>query len=515
MNPEQLLELALEGPGEGYDLCGAPMVGCGLRLQGLLGGVRVVVDDDTPTLSIGHDRRGHVLRVGPAFCRLHVRTRADARLVIAHELLHAVRGHLRVAPERHRGLRGLQNLSLDILVNAAALQWALNDEHPEVLARLYAPRSFPGCLLLPPTDLLAALPGRWPASLLGQGTARMAVREQPELARRAQDTVAQHLARLGVRHADAFARAYVRGWFDFPDPAGYWELMRGLFTAELGINPEPPGLLLVGEHGDGSGVETLSEEVLQQLRESEAWFGRVSVEAPTRDQIDRFCREVAGALDQSADGRTTSTSFASAPTPLPRPGRRDLPLLALGVLPAMWHPRLPVRTPRRGGLRVYVDVSGSMRQLAPVLFGLIRALGSQLELPAWAWSVGRPEPMDGDDLAAGRYRTRGGTDFAPVVAHAAERRFQRILVLTDGLFQAGPRLAAHIEDANLHVTFALAGPRGAHCRGPLERLGGHVFVLDQHMRAQRRAGRRRSSGPRGLPLHGSADGRQETVLYQR
>ena len=477
MNPEQLLEAALEGQADGYGPWGSPMSGCGLRLRGLLAGVRVVVDEDTPTLSISQDARGHVLRVGPAFCRRHVRSPADARLVVAHELLHAVRGHLLMTPDRHPGLRSLQNLALDILVNAAALQWAMDDEHPGLLARLYPVDSFPGCLLVPPSDLLPMLPGRWPSASQWQGCARMHFMASPDFARRVQDAVARHLAGLGVRHAEAFARAYLRGWFDFPEPEGYWAHLRALFITELGIDPEPPELLLLGCHDGGPIAEALRDEVCEQLSRSESWFGKVTVEAPSREEIDRFCREVARAIDRSAGGRITQTSPATLPTPLPMPGRRDLPLLTLGMLPALWHPRLPRRSSHRGGVRVYVDVSGSMERITPLLFGLMRALGSRLELPAWAWSLGTPEPLDGDDLSSGHYRTRVGTDFAPVVGHAVERGFRRLVVLTDGVFRVSPEMEAQVDAAGLEITFALAGQRPPRTAEGLRRLAKHVFEL--------------------------------------
>jgi len=480
VKPEAFLDAALEDD----DWEGGLPFGMALQLHELLGDVRVVLDDDTPTLSIEASARGHVLRIGPSFVRRHVRSTADARLLLAHELLHAVRGHLRVSQERHPWLRSLQNLCLDVLVNSSALSWTALDEHPGLFLRLYRATSFPEVLLLPPVDLAGAIGSQAPEVPEWLGAVRGELCGLPTLVKELERDLARHLAGLGVRHAEAFARGYTRGWLCFPDPAGYWAHMKGLFVAELGIDPEPIELLLLGDHSGAPQSGTLAEELAEQLSQAEAWLGRVTPIQPTKQEIASFAAAVVTALDRADGGVALAPVPVSITTPLPKPGRRDLPLLAAGLVPAMWHPRVPRPRRERKGLHVYVDTSGSMGQLGGVLFGLIGTLGDRLDLPVWAWSLGEPSPITREDLDEGRYRTRGGTDVAPVVEHAVERGFERILVLTDGLFDTGPTIADAIEEAGLELTFVLAGPHGVRRREAVERLG-RVFVLDEHVRGSR------------------------------
>ena len=494
MNPGDFLEAALRED----DWDGCVPTGMMLQLRELLGEVQIVMDEATPTLSIEANRRGHVLRIGPDFVRRQVRSDSDARLLLAHELLHAVRGHLRVPQERHAGLRSLQNLCLDMLVNGSVLSWTDLDEHPGIFLRLYRASSFPECLLLPPSDLADAIDSEVPEIPEWLGAVRAEVCG-PGLAKILERDLGRHLAGLGVRHAEAFARGYTRGWLSFADPAGFWAQMKGLFVAEFGIDPEPVDVLLLGDHSDDQPFGLPAEGLAEQLALGEAKLAQAAPVEPSKGEVASFAAEVVTALDHAEGGAVVAATLEQVTTPLPRPGRRDLPLLAAGLLPALWHPKVPRPRTERKGIHVYVDTSGSTITLCPMLFGLIRTLGDRLDLPVWAWSLGAPIPMTREDLDEGRFRSLGGTDFAPVVAHAAERGFQRILVLTDGLFEAGPRLAAEVEDAELHITFALAGPYAVRCRAQLEGLGGHVFMLDEHVRRGRkgRPGRRQTAVVRG------------------
>jgi len=459
-----------------------------LDLRRLVPRLTWVVDDETETVSIEATAEGHLLRIGPRFCRKFVRTAADARLVLAHELLHVLRGHLALSRERHPGLARLQNIAMDVLVNAAALTWFLRGEQPGLFRRLYPPASFPACLLLPPGDLVDLVASKASAELTTPlARLRYAVAETPSLRAELEGIVERHLAHIGVRRADAFAREYARGYLDVPEPAGFWERMKALFVAELGIDPRVDDIPLLGDHRDDGSCEggrlrreaggRLGRRLAGRLDAAEAELRQLLPTAPSPAAVARFCRQVADAMDESDAGGTSVAVSRDVTTPLPRPGRRDLPLLAMGRFPALWHPRLPRREPERRRLRIYFDVSGSMLQQAPLLFGLLRSLGQRLELPVWAWSVGEPVPLEADDLHNGRFRTRGGTVFEPVIAHAVERGFERIVVLTDGVFPIEAGVAREAREAGLEITFALAGPHGVGREGRLRGVAAGVFRL--------------------------------------
>jgi hypothetical protein len=484
VNPEALLESAFAGDwAHPLGLRGL-QAGAPLSLRSLLPGVQIELDESIQTLQIEAAPTGYLLRICPAFCREFVRSRADARAAIAHELFHALRGHFGVRFEPHPGLRSLQNLAFDVLVNSAVLLWAISGPPPGLFRRLYRRTVFPEVLLLPPADLLPATDAPPELATMSLRALQREEQHRTAVAHTLDEAVAGHLRRIGVRQADAFARAYRRGWLHVPDPAGYWEQLRALFRAELGDEPEPTKVLLLGCHHDEPGEDApepteASQQLASALDRAEMALRLQRPVVPSREALARFSRQVATALDRSTTCATVRRPERVAPTPIPRPGRRDLPLLAMGHVPALWHPRRPVPTPDARGIRVYVDVSGSMDDLLPLFFALTRALGPRLELPAWAWSLGEPVPVSLRDLGEGRYRTRMGTDFAPVVAHAVARGFRRILVLTDGCFPVTQRSKEALKRSGLELTFVLGGENASAIASMLRPIASHIHPLEQ------------------------------------
>jgi hypothetical protein len=81
---------------------------------------------------------------------------------------------------------------------------------------------------------------------------------------------------------------------------------------------------------------------------------------------------------------------------------------------------------------LYIDVSGSVNPWIGRFYGLVLALGDEIGSPVHLFS-NQVLDMTLDDLARGRVRTTGGTDFDCVVTHALERGYRRIVVVTDGI----------------------------------------------------------------------------------
>jgi len=117
-------------------------------LLGFVQRATVCEDGETPTLSIAPDGLQYRVRANPDFCAEQVRDRRDALAVLAHELLHAFRGHFELPPVRDPFRRQLRNMALDVLVNAVVLARFV-PRGAGIFARLYPADAFPACLLRP------------------------------------------------------------------------------------------------------------------------------------------------------------------------------------------------------------------------------------------------------------------------------------------------------------------------------------------------------------------------------
>ena len=446
----------------------------------------VCEDAETPTLSIAPEGLRYRVRANPDFCAEQVRDRPDALAVLAHELLHAFRGHFELPPVRDPFRRQLQNMALDVVVNAVV--WArFVPRGAGVYARLYPADTFPVCLLRPPVDLLASRATRDPTAtrLTSLTHAELVEAWQPgsALRPRFELTFRDHYAELDRRHPDALARLHLDGWLLDQEPQGYWDRFRRLVEAELGRTDESlEEILLLGDH-EGP------HEAGQGLPGGPPGLGTLraarQVVAPSKvppKEARRFFAQVRRLAEDDPTARTPGRRSVVLRSVVPRPGRRELPALALGKPPSFYRWTNTLDVDDAAGIRVYLDVSGSTSRVQAIFMGLAATLGRALAEPAWAWSAGAPVPLTREEVRRGEFRTRYGTDFTEVLEHALRRRFRRILVMTDGEFPIPLAIVDRARRASLEVTFLLDDPSRSPFvdRAALERLGA-VLDIPAHL----------------------------------
>ncbi len=123
--------------------------------QRLLARMRVRLEESVTSTAVHQEDTRLVLTVNPAFVRRFIRTAADMRLLILHELFHVRLGHL------HIDATGpMAGLALDALINAQICR--IHSRYPDwaLLRRVYPEGVFPTALLRPPGAWKTA--PRWP-----------------------------------------------------------------------------------------------------------------------------------------------------------------------------------------------------------------------------------------------------------------------------------------------------------------------------------------------------------------
>ena len=451
-------------------------------LLGFVQRATVREDPDTATLSIAPEGLRYRVRVGPDFCAEQVQDRRDALAVLAHELLHAFRGHFELQPVRDPVRRHLQNMGLDVQVNAVVLARFVPGG-AGIFARLYPADVFPACLLRPPVDLLAARATKDPTAArlaaLSHGSLADAWQPGSALRPRLELALRDHYAELERRSPEALSRLHLDGWLLDQEPQAYLDRFLRLVEAELGRDErDADGVLLLGDHDAprdaGLGLPG-GPPGLGALRAAR------QVVTPSKvppKEARRFFAQVRRLAEDDPAARTPAVRPVVLRSVLPRPGRRELASLALGEPPSFyrWTPTLDVDD--AAGIRVYLDVSASTGRVQALFLGLAATLGAALAEPAWAWSTGEPVSLTREQVRRGEFSTRYGTQLDPLLEHALRRRFRRILVMTDGEFSVGPTLADRARRGSLEITFLLDDPtRSPFCdRAALRRLGTIIDV---------------------------------------
>ena len=464
MDIHQLLEAALSAPVD-EDAQGSLGV-----VMDVMARCEVRPDPGTTSASITLGGRRCILRVNEDFIAEQVRDANDALFLCAHEAEHVICDHGSI-PRIPYVPDAVVNLALDVQVNSAILRGLL-EPTPGILGRLYRHDRFPELLLRPPTDIIdrradidpeaRIFAGRAPRQLAGS------INDDPLTRARVEALLVAHFRALpGLDRPEAMVRAYLDGWCQAQE-ARSW-LLR--FLRLLGRDLHHPGwggVQLLGDH--------TRRERTRSNRWSRAWgWSRsrhkddleLQLKATPAEIMERFQAAARRALhpwlgDDDAPARVVESSI------IPGQGRREQILRAIGITPIVdEHRSLPPIEPKRM-VHLYLDVSGSMARERNWYGCLVRVLGDRLAGPAWVWST-QVEKASREDGLRGRMRTYGGTCIEPVIDHAIEQGFRRVLVLSDGEFGfETDKLEARVRGAGLEVVFLLLQKR--------ERAPGHEHL---------------------------------------
>ena len=118
-----------------------------------------------------------------------------------------------------------------------------------------------------------------------------------------------------------------------------------------------------------------------------------------------------------------------SPIPL-YPSKKDLVLLASGLLPVYFHNKLNRPRQKNHGLAIYLDVSGSVNDSLPEILGILRRL--QNEVTSVYQFSNEVVETSMRELTRGRIATTYGTSFDCVARSILDNAFGKAVVITDG-----------------------------------------------------------------------------------
>lgn len=395
-----------------------------------------------------------------------------------HEVYHHVMGHLASLPPAFRtpAWELVANLAVDMMVNRAVTQRYFAGGAP-LLERLYRPDRFPEWVLLPPATY-----GLSPAVAAPPGT-----RAAPSTRRDMHRALAQGLyqASLKPRLQEAAVRVYRSAWLEEVP----FDRLLGLVADLLRrVNcPSCSRLLFLGNHDPGAErcgrlpwpATGGDDEATSQPGYSE--------DLEDQDLDEDVEPALSPALAQAVrmalvdDPNHPRWRFGRSPQPgVPfAPGRSDWVVLARGQWPALFHGAAFGSTDDEQRAHLYIDVSGSVHAWIGRLYGLVLALGDEIGSPVHLFS-NQVLDLTLEDLARGRVKTTGGTDFDCVVFHALAQGYRRIVVVSVGLGDLEPANAEafRASGASLFLVLMGMGLRMVGDFSPLLSLARKVWELE-------------------------------------
>lgn len=418
----------------------------GYEMAALFSLLKIEETRSIPTACVSSGRRPAFL-INPDFVREHCKTDEHLFLLVMHELHHVLLGHTRLFPRMSRA----HNIALDAVINALLCARFPEAAYTSYFLGYYGNATGPSRLLAPPDERKT-----------GSGDL---------------DAIHELLYNDGsVTSEEVFSRIVKHLPRDLP-----------------GGGPR-----LLGNHGpddDWGTAGPLAKDVLDAIRKIvEKWPapkkqmpGRsiggllqataITPQSPTQ-RVTAVLRRALLSASRDTWGFQPTPTKARIPSlsaiPDPR-DRRALVASLAGAPPLLFESRsVVVRTDRRAGARVYLDVSASVADCLPYLYGALSALKNLVEDPVHLFST-VVTPIRLQQLAAGHTETTGGTDGTCVFEHALSTRAGRILLITDGYVGAPEKgLDERIRKARLDVRAVLT-PGGF--RDDLARLCSRIEIL--------------------------------------
>jgi hypothetical protein len=427
----------------------------GYEMAALLSLLKIEETRSIPTACVSTGRRP-VFLINPDFVRDHCKTDEHLFLLVMHELHHVLLGHTRLFPRMSRA----HNIALDAVINALLCARFPEAAYTSYFLGYYGNATGPSRLLAPPDQRKT-------------GTGDL-------------DALHELLYNDGsVTSEEVFSRIVKN-------------LPRVISSGE-------PRLLGNHEPDDDWGTTSLlAKDVLDAIRKivekwpapkkqmpgrnigGSLWLNPITPQTPQQKVTDVLRRALLSATEGTRGSQLTTRRWpvpSLSAVPDPRDRRAIVASLA-GSPPLLFQGQSVVsRTDRRAGARVYLDVSASVNECLPYLYGALSGLKGFIDDPVYLFST-VVTPIRLHQLAAGRNETTGGTDGTCVFEHALSTRARRIVVITDGYVGTpGKNLEERIRNARLDVRAVLT-PGGF--REDLARVCSRIDVLPE-LRNQRSA----------------------------
>lgn len=389
--------------------------------------------DDVATAHIAFDeaRERFAVCVGAGFLREQVRDDADLTFVVAHELMHLVRGEIWLPPDPETAVAA--NVASDTINNAFLLGPGLGRAFAGV-SGIWARRDLrnPVGALLTPLESAADRLGLVPV----RGRADTAVRRR--LFEHARPSTRGQAPYDPSAWVEAHAQLEERG------RVGAIELSEGIERVRPLLRQLPTS---APPHAGGLPRSAAAQAALRALQQrhpgvcGDGGEVRMALAPPTPEQrLTRWLRGFAGstpgrALVEGPLGLSVRPTDAGSAL-----DRRAVVEYAAGLRAMPFGAPVREGGPNTAGLVVYLDASGSMDAALPPLLGDLGSRGHEwLSLPVRVFST-RVFEVGLADLRVGRLPTTGGTSFDAVARDLLASGVRRAAVITDGEGHLAPSL---------------------------------------------------------------------------
>ena len=428
------------------------------------------------TACIRRSRDRYTIEFSKEFAEKYLATPEDILFVLLHEIFHKVHGDLdRDLPEEGPVSKQVANLAADMQVNSALCDLFFKGG-VGLLSRLYGEAKFPELLLLNPERLVSIQPAA------GAKKGCKPCKNAPSRAGRPlsqvmwRKRILDHFRVAGFDGEDleTLMSCYFEAWKGETIFEVLYDHLRPFF------GEEPPVIRLIGDHsGRVKGGWKIDLPGWDQVFERGGSGGGLFEDDLEISELPavpyKLVESIRRAMESDLANPQLSDGVAAECSPVFFPGRRESFMLASGIWPLFYKVQTDSRQEEERRAHMYLDVSGSTRSTQPLIYSLALHLKDKLGTPYYLFS-NVVEELDMADLARGRVRTTGGTDFDCVFEHASRCGFRKVILLTDGFACISPENVAKVKSGQIALFLMLTDSNFVE-GSPLVQLAREKWVL--------------------------------------
>jgi len=426
----------------------ADMFGYGSAVAtGFIRRVEECNEKHNPTLSI--DRNG-TLRYNQEFFTKYVNTENKLKEAIFHELLHPVLGDM------HRRFSYIANLASDMIINVLVTKTL---GHGDLFQELY-PDTLPGPSKLQPGE----------------------IDEVGGLLRPNVNVTGEAAKFQGIHNK-------LWDWYQDDSPSSVYdpelegmrmqkhefesiEEMRTIMDIMLAHKQARP-VLLIGGHGhtlndmggqgeamdsslpvSGAGgsegidddMKSILSDSMVEVMSKQAGYGDDLMDMAIRaikanvSLVKELLKDFTAAAEFNSFKRYMKTTHSRRQVFPRKIARTDAVLLGAGIVPVFWKTERNVFNPKKDGISVFLDVSGSEWDTLPMTLGFLKAVDNFTDgVYQFSNKVVKTtlKELFGCDGVA-KIDTTGGTDYNCIAEYCVQHELRKIVVITDGYAGMSP-----------------------------------------------------------------------------
>ncbi|MBP7792575.1 MAG: hypothetical protein KA120_05875 [Candidatus Goldbacteria bacterium] len=401
----------------------------------------------TACLMLDRDTGRYTIYFNEDFLKENIKNEKQLFFVFLHELFHKIEGDLlREAGLFYHFVPETINLIFDIRINSIILKKYFK-EGWHFLNEFYKDTDNVFCFLLSPCFTFKDVD-----DIFKNGDKQGKIIEMIKKKKFKNEEI--------IKDKEGLAKWYVEAWFK---EKSLYNLFIGLRDI-LKLNLMQP-VFFLGDHtfNDNKFVHSKIKKDDEEIK---------------RNDAETIIQALKNAFEDDANKTVNDRCLSTKYGILPAFGRREFMMLYKKKYPFFFPNVLDDFFSTYKKVNLYIDVSGSMDNCISFVYKLVLSAKEYLSDPVYLLS-GEIIEIKLAELMKWKVKTNYATNFDKALQHSIEKKFQKLLIITDGIGFINPQLAGEIKQRKMDIYVILVN-ENFYLNNPWENITKKYWTLQSY-----------------------------------